>query len=398
MPKGSFASEDGKLDAIALIEEAQRTAGLSDWGEDDFRSPLKVLVNAAETEADLSAIGRERLRTWLLLRLEQRLRMIDDRKRLPGIAAQVIDRPVAIMGLPRAGTTYLHRLMSLKPDMLAMLYWQLFLGSPPANDPAIDHRPQIERFRKFMEFQGWFSPEIMRTHNMDPQEPEEDIFTFEYSMVSMYFTGYLDVPSYLQYIFERGFTDAFAWHRRALQALQYGMTGKRFMLKAPGYTVFTEQLIAEYPDITLIQNHRDPSKVMASVFSTMSASRVTMSDRPQLIGREEALAFMEMYNQGLMASAAKREDPGYARRFIDVHYIDLERDPVGCVRRAYAHADIEFTPADQLRIEEWIAHNRKGRHGKHRYALADYGVTQSDVHAIFADYIERFGIEREQDA
>ena len=390
--------KSGRLSADELIAAAEQQAGLSDWGEDDFRTPLAALVESAEEEACLSTIGRERLRKWVTLRLEQRLKMIEDRKRLPVIAEQAIDRPVFIMGLPRAGTTYLHKLMGLHPDMLTPLFWQLFLTSPPPHDPAIDHSSEIARMNAFMGEQGWYAPEIARAHIHHPEEPEEDIFAFEYSMVSMYFTGYLDVPSYLQYIFGRGFDDSFLWHKRFLQALQYGTQDKRFMLKAPGYTLYTQQLLQHYPDAVLIQNHRDPSKVMASVFSTMSATRGTMSDRPQQITRDQAIEFMTMYAQGLVTAAEQRSQPSVAGRFADIHYLNLERDPLGCVRRASAHAGIAFGPDEEARIVDWAATNRKGKHGKHQYALADYGLTQRDVHAVFADYIERFDVEREDGA
>lgn len=383
------------ISAPELIAEAERLTGLADWGEDDFRTPLEALVKSAEAEAGLSAIGYERLRVWLAMRLEQRLRMIEDRKRMPAITAQVIDRPAFIMGLPRAGTTYLHRLMSLHPDMLAASFWQLYLTSPPPNDPTIDHAPQIRRMDEYMEFQGWYSPEMSKVHTHHPEEPEEDIFCFEYSMVSMYFTGYLDVPGYLNYIFSRGFKSAVEWHHRFLQALQYGTRDKRFMLKAPGHSLHVDLLLDTYPDAKMIQNHRDPSKVMASVFSLLTASRRLFSDRTQQVTREQAIEFMERYAEGLAGSARQRADPAFDSKFLDVHYLDLERDPIGCVRKACAHVDVAFTPEHQARIDAWIAENRKGKHGKHRYALADYGLSQDDVHAIFSDYIERFGVERE---
>ena len=36
--------------------------------------------------------------------------------------------------------------------------------------------------------------------------------------------------------------------------------------------------------------------------------------------------------------------------------------------------------------------NPQGKHGKHDYALEDYGLTRESVYAHFGDYIERFGI------
>ena len=122
------------LSSDDLLREATERTSLSDWGGDEFREPFAILVESAERESGLSAIGRQRLHQWLVLRLEQRLRMVEDRKRRPEIARQQIEAPVIQMGFPRAGTTYLHTLLSLDPGNVAPLYWQLCLPSPPPND------------------------------------------------------------------------------------------------------------------------------------------------------------------------------------------------------------------------------------------------------------------------
>ena len=41
-----------------LMATARKQTGLSDWGEDDFLTPLTVLLDAYEREADLSLLGR----------------------------------------------------------------------------------------------------------------------------------------------------------------------------------------------------------------------------------------------------------------------------------------------------------------------------------------------------
>src|SRR5512145_2395715 len=123
--------EQDSLSASELIENAERVTGLRDWGDDDFRTALDVLVRSAEDEAQMTSLGRERIRTWLALLLEQRLKLIEDRKRCPGITEQSIVRPIFIMGLPRAGTTFLHRLLSLHTETLTTRWWDLLVPSPP---------------------------------------------------------------------------------------------------------------------------------------------------------------------------------------------------------------------------------------------------------------------------
>jgi hypothetical protein len=37
-----------RLDADAMIAEAERTTGLNDWGCDEFRRPFSILIDSAE--------------------------------------------------------------------------------------------------------------------------------------------------------------------------------------------------------------------------------------------------------------------------------------------------------------------------------------------------------------
>jgi hypothetical protein len=356
-----------------------------------------VLVDSAEREADLTALGRERFGAWLMLRLEQRLKMIEDRKRRPEISAQKIEKPVFLFGFPRAGTTFLHTLLSIDPGNVSPTYWQLNQPSPPPNDPAIDHSASIQRMKHSLDFQGWTHPEMQAMHFMAPELPEEDFLAFEYSFVSTGFIGFVNVPSYIHKVVGGDFSEAYKWHRIVLQALQVGVEGRRWMLKAPEHSLHVDTLLQEYPDALLVQHHRDPSKVMA-VFSVLTAYRSLYCDGVTAIGEEEARAFMHMYAAGVSHALKTRRDKALDDRFLDIHYLDLERDPLGCVRRVYDHAGLPFTQATEQRLDNWVSQNRKGKHGKHRYLLSDYGLQQAEVHEAFADYIDEFNVELEGSA
>ena len=394
----STIAVNGKMCADTMIADAERASGLRDWDGEAFRTPFRTLVDSAERESSLSDLGRERFRTWLMLRLVQRLKMVEDRKQRPEIVAQSIDRPVFLFGFPRAGTTFLHTLLSIDPANVAPAYWQLNLPSPPANDPAIDHSAAIRSMDENLVFQGWTRPEIAAMHPHGAELPEEDFLAFEYSFVSTGFMGFVNVPSYVQDVVAGDFSEAYRWHRKVLQALQIGAEGRRWMLKAPEHSLHVDTLVGEYPDALLVQHHRDPSKVMASVFSVLSAYRSNYCAGNTSLGEDEARAFMHMYAAGVTHAATFREIPAMAAKFLDVQYLDLARDPVGCVRRVYGHAGIAFTAATEQRVAQWVAANRQGKNGKHRYQLGDYGLTQAEVHEAFADYIERFDVKLESDA
>ena len=49
-----------------------------------------------------------------------------------------------------------------------------------------------------------------------------------------------------------------------------------------------------------------------------------------------------------------------------------------------------ISEVDPKPLQDWIDANPKGKHGAHKYALADFGLTVHDVHAAFAPYYARF--------
>jgi hypothetical protein len=43
-------------------------------------------------------------------------------------------------------------------------------------------------------------------------------------------------------------------------------------------------------------------------------------------------------------------------------------------------------------MEDWLAANPKGKHGKHSYSSEEYGISDADVRTAFADYIARYDL------
>jgi hypothetical protein len=75
-----------------------------------------------------------------------------------------------------------------------------------------------------------------------------------------------------------------------------------------------------------------------------------------------------------------------------VQYADVMRDPMGEIVRIYERFDEPFTPEAKAAMESYMAANPKGKHGKHSYALEEYGLTEEGVRDRFRDYIHRFAI------
>ena len=96
-----------------------------------------------------------------------------------------------------------------------------------------------------------------------------------------------------------------------------------------------------------------------------------------MIGRDQ----LELWASGVERFGAERARHD-ATRFFDVSYGDLVTDPVGTAEAVYAHFGLPFggAAADAMRALSTGGPSQAA----HRYALADFGLTEEQV-------VERFG-------
>jgi hypothetical protein len=66
-------------------------------------------------------------------------------------------------------------------------------------------------------------------------------------------------------------------------------------------------------------------------------------------------------------------------------------DPLGVVRAAYARFGETLSGEAEAAMAAHLAASPKGRHGRHAYELADFGLAPEEVRERFQRYTERFG-------
>jgi hypothetical protein len=152
-----------------------------------------------------------------------------------------------------------------------------------------------------------------------------------------------------------------------------------------------DALLAVFPDACIVQTHRDPLKVLPS--------------RDSFVGKWRSLYSDHIWEKGTPAAPYRlvhriercmrvRESVGSAP-FYDVHYNDLIADPIRTVRGIYDYFDFTFDGVIEDSMRSWLADNPKGKHGKHRYTLEQYGIDAVEVTKDFADYTALFKISPE---
>src|SRR5690606_8134331 len=123
--------EHEPLRAEALMERAQREAGLRAFGDMGFLAPLRVLLQSVGREARLHPVGRWITRRRLVSALKTRLRAEALVREHPEIQERPVASPIVIAGLQRTGTTMLHRLLAQDPCLRALRSWEALDPVPP---------------------------------------------------------------------------------------------------------------------------------------------------------------------------------------------------------------------------------------------------------------------------
>jgi Sulfotransferase family len=383
-----------QLDEKTLLDKACAQTGLDDFGDDSFREALRVLLRSYETEAQLSFVGRICVHGDLVRLLNNRLRLIADRRRHPAIAAEVIRRPLFITGLPRSGTTFLHALLAQDPAHRAPQVWEVMHPSPPPEQASYATDPRIATTAGQLKWLDFLMPDFKKVHLIGARLPQECIAITSHDFRSYSFETMSAVHSYRVWHDSQDKRPEYEFHRQFLQHLQWRCPGQRWVLKAPGHLLALEALLQVYPDAGIVLTHRDPLKVLASCASFTEVLRSAFSDRVDKVSM--ARQVQQRWEEGAGLAVKYRQTQGNSQQqLFDVHYLELLGDPMSIVRRIYTHFDLELTGAAETAMERFLLAHPKNKGGVHRYSLEEFGLNPEEERRRFQFYQDFFGIESE---
>src|SRR5262249_47635657 len=99
-----------------LTDQARERTGLADFGPEGWRDGLERLVAAVQTDIGDDPDAVERIEAIILSRLVIRLRIEEWYADHGEEAADPVEGPLAIVGLPRTATTALNYLLAIDPQ------------------------------------------------------------------------------------------------------------------------------------------------------------------------------------------------------------------------------------------------------------------------------------------
>ena len=378
------------LDPSTLITQAGRDTGLYDFGPEPLHEPLRRLCDSLHHEVPLSAAGRESARRRLLALLATRLRLQDLWRRRPEILALPVEAPWFIVGLPRSGTTLLHRLLACDPGLRSAPLWEIMNPLPLADieTPQPHPDPRIAIAEQALAALHRVAPGLQAMHEMEAEAPDEELNLLALGFCSMGFEFSFGVPSYVRWYAQQDHRSGYRLFRKVLQTLQWLRGGRHWVLKAPSHMEQLAPLLDVFPDATVIHTHRDAVTATVSLASLTCHGVQAYFDAPDplRVGSGMAAAVERL----LRAIVRDRVDGD--PRFVDVQFGALMVDPFDGVRRIYAAAGRELGASAEEAMRRWLAEHRRGRHGTHAYAARDFGIDLAERHAALAFYHRRFGV------
>ncbi len=382
-----------RLDPDSLITAARRTASLHDLGDERFLEPLTVLTRALDTECGLTDLGRLMARQLLVQLLVTRLRLVDVLLHYPEIRSAEVTAPIVILGLPRTGTTHLHNCLAADPALRFLPYWEALepISATPVLPGQRDRR--IARAAAAIAVLNRAMPLFPAMHEITAEGPHEEIQLLAVELSTMLFEASYDVPGYRDWYLRTDQTHAYAGLRTLLQFLQWERGGVRWVLKSPQHLEQMGPLLSTFPDAVLVQTHRDPVSVTASM-ATMAAYARRLQHRvvdPLRVGPYWADRIERM----LRAAVRDRDTVPGAERTLDLHFGQFMAGEDATIAAVYAAADQPYDAAARLAIDAHRAAHPRGRYGRLAYRLGDLGLERAELRERFRFYEERFDVAEE---
>ncbi len=371
------------LSVESLLASAVKATGMDDFGVDDdnYQEALNVLLEAFRNDADLTELGSKMQRFFVRNALVARLVSEAAFKQYPQHVDVPIERPIFVTGLPRTGTTALHRLLCGDPRHQGLELWLAEFPQPRPPRETWKDNPVFQQIDAQFTKAHEENPDYTGLHYMTADEVEECWQLLRQSLHSVSYETLAHVPTYAQWLSNQDWTKSYARHRKNLQLIGLNEPEKRWVLKNPSHLFALDAVFAVYPDALILQCHRPAETIMASMCSLAQHTTEGWSNtfKDEVIGADS----LETWSRGLerFNTARAKQNPA---QFYDVDYFQLIKEPIRTVENVYAHFGIEMTDEARAAIQRTDEESKQGpRAPKHTYSLGDYGLTEEQVKERF---------------
>jgi hypothetical protein len=383
------------LDAMRFVEQACTAIGLEDFGAPTWQDGLDRLLDALQSEAALNELGATIVEGEVTGYLTTRLQVVAHRHVHPHIANAPVVPPIVIVGQARTGTTIVYDLLAQDPATRVPLTWEVDRPIPPPRAETYLTDPRIDEVEATTSMIDLVIPGFRAMHPLGARLAQECVRITALDFRSMIFPTQYRVPAYARWLLdEADMAPAYNWHRLFLQHLQSEYPTERWVVKSPGHIWSLDALMTAYPDAILVQTHRDPLRIIASVSSLIATLRSLSSDEVSIV--DAAAEFSEYILDGVDRSVAARKNGIVpVDRVVDVQFREFMADPFATIGAVYDRLGLELTDEAETRMRTFLATNPQDKHGTHQYTFADTELREDEIRERAASYMAYFDVPSE---
>jgi hypothetical protein len=391
----------GRFTVEEVFEKARRTTGLDELSKEiEVRLAELFAARAATFNDGQTFIGRK---TWfnnMVLYASAQLYLHDLRKRR---ALPKPDHPiqrVAIIGLPRTGTTHLHRLIASNQSAFQFIpFWEMVTPFPLPSKASVD---QSRRDSRAVVLKYFLDLVRMRPHVISADTPDEDSHMFRLTTLGevQVLAGFAGPGRLFEFTLAKlrsaevdhsaviDYCDIF----RALASLQD--SPRIWICKDPFVGVYLPTWLETFNNIgdrkKLIWTHREPVGAVTSCVSLCMHFRALTAEffdaewtsQVTIEHLSEAANNLMRYRDSLSKEEEKDQ-------FLDVSFKDIQNNPVLVLQRIYAFLEIPFDDAARASANAFQNANPLSSY-QHKYSPQQFHVDRLFVEEKFKLYIQRF--------
>lgn len=380
------------LSVTDLLEKAKAETGLSDFGDPWFMAPLERLVFFVNRDGGLVA-PESSAGVRIQSALSDRLKLVQYFKDHPDAADETVELACAIVGLPRTGSTALHRLLASSPQLTALWWWETAFPFPFLGEDPADPTPREEAGKQMVDWLLAEWPDFESIDPMDAMAINEEVVLLDRTFLSSTYDSMMPIHEYGHWQADQDHEPAFRDLYRFMQAIQHqrvarGEPRRPWVFKTPHHLLGgIGGLLKVWPGTRLVMTHRNVAEVVPS-YCSMCCS-LTVNSSTTYRKEEEGAHWSSRFRIGLERLEAIRQTLP-AGQVIDVRYQDTVSAPAETAERVMTALGIPVDDADRAAFARTIAENAREARPRHKYSAAEFGLTPEVIASEFAFYHDKY--------
>ncbi len=316
-----------------------------------------------------------------------------------------IREPLFVVGVPRSGTTFLHRLLALDDRFTTTALWELLFA------PSISQRyfwtaiAGLDRAlgRPLGRLLHWAERRLLGgldgVHKTGLLDPEEDYLGLIPVWGCFLMVLVVPVPALWRLTFlDRDGSAAEktrlmrAYRRFVQRHLYFHGQHKQLLSKNPSFTPWIETLSDAFPDARFIGCLRNPSQsVPSQINSILIGAKLFDGRDTTAYWRQGFLEMLDYYYRHLLDALAAMDSHQQAISVMET----LACEPARTVLGFYQAFGWQAEQAFQERLAEQDRRARSYQSG-HTYSLENLGVDADTLNAVFGWVYDRYPFPRPQ--